>query len=146
MQSEWALHLTLSAQIAENDGRYDAALLVRQSAVVAWRKCPWRDERLALALCALAQNLHLNRSDETLDLLEESVGLLRSQPWDVSEKPELHNVFEVRASVLEKLGRTVEARIVRDEKAAAEAGGRECQKWLKEYTGNGLGASHNLHQ
>jgi hypothetical protein len=146
MQSEWALYLTLFAQIAENDGQYEAALLGRQSAVEAWRKCPWQDEQLALALCALAQNLHhLNRSDETLDLLEESVGLLRSQPWDVREKPELHNVFEVRASVLERLGRTVEARTVRDEKAAAEAGGREYQEWLKEYSGNELGARHNLH-
>ena len=147
MQSEWALSLTLFAQIAENDGRYEAALRGRQSAVEAWRKCPWQDERLALALCALAQTLHhMNRSAETLDLLEESVGLLRSQPWDVHETPELHNVFEVRASVLEKLGRTVEARAVRDEKAAAEAGGCEYQEWLKEYTGNEPGAYHNLHQ
>jgi hypothetical protein len=147
MHGEWALYLTLFAQIMENYGRYESALLARQSAVAACRKCPWQEDRLALALCALAQNLHhLNRSDETLDLLEESVGLLRSCPWNASEKPELHHIFEVWASVLEKLDRTVEARAARDEKAAAKAGGREYQEWLKECPGYELGACHNLHQ
>lgn len=149
MQTEWARYFTLSAQIMENEGQYEPALLARQGAVVAWRECPWQDEHLALALCALAYNLHhLNRSEETLDLLEESVGLLRRRPWDVSDKPELHNIFEVRASVLEKLDRTLEARAARDEQVAAKAGGREYQEWLEENFGDGKpgACSRFMHQ
>ena len=144
MQREWALYLTLFAQIMENVGQYGSALLARQGAVDAWRKCHWQDEQLALALCNLAQNLHhLNRSDEALDPLEESVGLLRSRPRDVCEKPELHKIFEVRASVFEKLDRPVEARAARDEEAAAKTGGRKYQEWLDEYFGYQPGPYHN---